>query len=111
MIIKSRFIVEKNSNRINNEKITVEKMVLLYCKKHHNGSPLCDECKELINYSHLKLDKCTFGELKPACSKCSVHCYKPLLRKQIREIMRYSGPRMIYNHPLIAIKYMINKIK
>jgi hypothetical protein len=98
------------NNRINVEKITVEKMIILYCSKHHAGITPCDECRELINYSHLKLDQCKFGGSKPACSKCSVHCYKPLMRGKIRGIMRYSGPRMIYNHPLIAIKYMINKM-
>ncbi|MFC2145281.1 nitrous oxide-stimulated promoter family protein [Actinomycetota bacterium] len=100
-----------NTNRINLEKITVEKMIILFCSKHHNGTPPCDECVELIDYSRLKLDRCTFGQSKPACSKCTVHCYKPLMREKIREVMRYSGPRLIYHHPVISIVYMINKIR
>lgn len=98
-------------NRINNEKVTVEKMVMLYCRQQHNDPIPCVECKNLIDYSHVKLDMCTFGDLKPACSKCSVHCYKPGMRKIIREVMRYSGPRMIYNHPFIAVKYLIYKLR
>ncbi len=42
------------------------------------------------------------------CSKCPIHCYKPKMREHIREVMRYSGPRMIFYHPIIAIKHMLS---
>ena len=100
----------KNNNRIDVEKTTVEKMIILYCSKHHTETSPCDKCIELIDYSRLKLDKCKFGEAKPVCSRCSVHCYKPLMRGKIRGVMRYSGPRLIYHNPVISIKYMINKM-
>ncbi|MCK5567224.1 MAG: nitrous oxide-stimulated promoter family protein, partial [Actinomycetia bacterium] len=88
-----------------------EKMITLYCSKHHPGSIPCDECKELIHYSGMKLHQCRFGGSKPACSACSVHCYRPLMRGKIREVMKYSGPRLMYHHPVISIKYMINKMR
>jgi len=38
-----------------------------------------------------------------------VHCYKPAMRENIRAVMRYSGPRMISHHPLMAIQHLIDK--
>ena len=35
-------------------------------------------------------------ETKTFCSNCKVHCYKPEMRKKIRAVMRFSGPRMIF---------------
>jgi hypothetical protein len=32
-----------------------------------------------------------------------MHCYKPAMREKIKDVMRYSGPRMSYRHPLLAL--------
>lgn len=40
-----------------------------------------------------------------------VHCYKPEMREKIREVMRFSGPRMIFHHPYLAIKHVIESKK
>lgn len=48
-----------------------------------------------------------FMETKTFCSNCKVHCYKPEMREKIREVMRYSGPRMIFHHPAAAIRHVI----
>ena len=32
---------------------------------------------------------------KPTCKSCHIHCYTPEQRQKIREIMAYSGRRMI----------------
>lgn len=29
------------------------------------------------------------------------------MRDQIREVMRFSGPRMLFYHPIIALRHMI----
>jgi len=29
------------------------------------------------------------------CKHCPEHCYAPRYRAQIREVMRYSGPRLV----------------
>lgn len=91
-------------NRIADEKHTVETMIRLYCRKQHKGSSgLCPDCQALLDYAMLRLDHCRFGEAKPTCDSCPVHCYKPDMREQIRQVMRYSGPRMILYHPVMAI--------
>lgn len=94
------------------EQNTVKAMIRLYCNRHHkNGIPLCRECAELSNYAMKRLENCPYGIEKPACSKCSTHCYTPEMRKKIRIVMRYSGPRMIIHHPLMAINHLIRLLK
>ena len=63
--------------RIEKEKQTINLMINLYCKKKHkykNG--LCEDCNELLEYAHKRLDFCKFGNEKSFCSKCPIHCYK-----------------------------------
>ncbi len=94
------------------EKETVSYMIALYCKKNHktkNG--LCQECAKLNEYAKLRSDKCPFMETKTFCSNCKVHCYKPEMREKIREVMRFSGPRMIFTHPVMAISHVIESKK
>ena len=81
--------------RITQEKRTVEIMIRLYCRKKEKNATLCPECEELLRYAHARLDHCPFGEKKSSCKKCSVHCYKPAMRERMREVMRFSGPRML----------------
>jgi hypothetical protein len=98
--------------RIAREKKTVEAMIKIYCKNHHKGSNgLCTACDELLNYSESRLDKCTFGERKPTCSNCTIHCYIPVMRGKIKVVMKYSGPKMIYSHPVLAIFHLVEKRK
>lgn len=74
------------------EEKTLQAMVRIYCPAHHGGRELCEECRELLGYAHLRLDRCPFGEDKPTCLKCSVHCYRPEPRERVRPVMRFAGP-------------------
>ena len=94
--------------RINREGNTVALMIALYCLKHHYCKGMCPKCKELLDYALKRLDKCPFQEGKTTCARCSVHCYKPAMRERIRAVMRYSGPRMIYRHPILSIWHLID---
>ncbi|MHA1168623.1 MAG: nitrous oxide-stimulated promoter family protein [Candidatus Hodarchaeales archaeon] len=86
-------------SRLNRERRTMELMINLYCKDHHGSSSRnCQECSDLVSYANFRLDKCRFGEDKPTCSNCPVHCYKKDMRAKIRKVMRYSGPKMIFRH-------------
>ncbi|MEA3450439.1 MAG: nitrous oxide-stimulated promoter family protein [Bacteroidota bacterium] len=96
--------------RKNIEKKTVYQMIEIYCQAHHKTkNVLCDSCQEIYDYAVLKSDKCPFGKNKPVCSKCKVHCYKSDRRDEIRIIMRYSGPRMLFYHPINTIIYFYYK--
>ena len=103
------FIVMQDMRRIEWEKRTVRHMIELWCRGKHGGNTLCDECQTLLDYSLARLEHCRFGEKKTKCHKCAVHCYKPEMRARIREVMRYSGPRMILYHPLEALRYLISR--
>jgi hypothetical protein len=92
---------------IQSEINTVKLMVELYCRKNHHCSTVCVNCNSLLTYSIKRLNKCKFGNSKPACKDCSVHCYYREMREEIRKVMRFSGPRMIWYHPFEAIKYLV----
>lgn len=89
------------------EKKLVSQMILLYCRKKHKRKTLCEECRALDEYARMKSEKCPFMETKTFCSNCKVHCYKPEMREKIREVMRFSGPRMIFHHPITAVRHVI----
>lgn len=94
------------------EKKTVLLMIRLYCrKKHGTRTELCPDCKVLSEYAAQRSDKCPFMESKTFCSNCKVHCYKPEMREKIREVMRYSGPRMIIHHPIMAVRHVVESKK
>ena len=93
------------------EKETVSLMIALYCRKHHGGHTLCPECAELEAYARRRSDRCPFMETKTFCSNCKVHCYRPEMREKIRAVMRFSGPRMLFHHPVMAIRHVIETKK
>ena len=93
------------------EKETVSLMIRLYCRKKHGGKQLCPDCAELDAYARRRSDKCPFMESKTFCSNHTVHCYKKDMREKIREVMRFSGPRMIFHHPSMAIRHVIESKK
>lgn len=93
------------------EKELVSQMIALYCRKNHGGKGLCPDCAALDAYARLRSDKCPFMETKTFCSNCRVHCYKPEMREKIRLVMRFSGPRMIFHHPIVAVRHVIETKK
>jgi hypothetical protein len=97
------------SPRLQREYKTVAAMISIFCKSHHKLHDICGDCRELRDYALERLEKCPFGDDKPTCAKCPVHCYKPIMREKIREVMRYAGPRMIYRHPIMAIRHLFDR--
>ena len=94
------------------EKAIVSEMIALYCKKQHGKrKQLCPACEELDIYARQRSDKCPFMETKTFCSNCKVHCYKPQMREKIRTVMRYAGPRMIFHHPVTAVRHVMEMKK
>lgn len=90
------------------EKRIVSEMIALYChKKHGTKGYICDDCAALSAYAQTRSDNCPFMETKTFCSNCKVHCYKPEMREKIREVMRFSGPRMLTVHPVMAVRHVI----
>lgn len=97
--------------RIEEEKQTVETMIRLYCRHKEGNNKLCADCEELLKYAHARLSKCPFGLEKKTCRLCPIHCYKPEMRGKMRKVMRYAGMRMLFYHPLTAIKHLWQEMK
>jgi hypothetical protein len=94
--------------RVGREKKTLEAMLRLYCRSlHGSGGELCADCRELSDYAMSRLDRCPFAEKKPTCAACTVHCYKPVMREKIRDVMRYAGPRLFRRHPLLTLHHLL----
>lgn len=97
------------NRRMARERKTIHVMIQMYCRAHHGGKErLCNECSELGDYADKRLDKCRFRHDKPTCANCPVHCYKPVMREKVRAVMRYSGPRMLLRHPILAVLHVID---
>jgi uncharacterized paraquat-inducible protein A len=90
---------------------TVKKMIGIYCHELHHSekNQLCPECSALLEYAQKRIDKCFYGDRKPVCSTCQVHCYKKEMRERIKEVMRYSGPKMTWKSPVLSLRYMYRK--
>ena len=73
-------------------------MVRLYCLHYEGHEQLCPRCRALIDYAHQRLDHCPSGNGKGSCRRCPIHCYRPDMRSLMRQVMRYSGPRMLLRH-------------
>ena len=97
------------SSQRKREKKTVEVMINFFCNNHHKQEAhLCVECHELFEYAIQRLEKCPFQEQKPTCFKCKIHCYEPSMRRKIRNVMKYSGPRMFFKQPSLALHHILD---
>lgn len=94
------------------EKKTVGKMIHIYCHaKHGTRHTLCANCMELNEYAQKRLSKCVYGDEKPTCKKCPVHCYTPSMKAKIKEVMHYAGPRMLLKNPLLAVVHVFSELR
>ena len=88
------------------------RFVEVYCGLKHKGSSfpytalppelrrrgkhpdLCPDCAALVEHGIEKRIKCPLNP-KPSCKKCRVHCYSKEYRDKVREIMAFSGRKLI----------------
>lgn len=94
-------------NRLERENTTATAMIKHYCRKHHGETSLCSDCSDLNDYAVLRLERCKFGNEKPTCKACPVHCYSNEKREKIIEVMLFSGPAMLFKHPVLAFYHLV----
>lgn len=95
--------------RLAREWKTMTTMARLYCRDHHHpANGLCADCEQFLNYANARLERCRFGPEKPTCAKCPVHCYQRERREQVRVMMRYAGPRMMWEHPIMSLHHWLD---
>ncbi len=91
------------------ERKTMTVMLHIFCREHHGQArELCEQCAQLHAYAMCRLARCPFGAEKPACANCPIHCYQADRRDEIREVMRFSGPRMLWRHPLLTVRHLLD---
>jgi hypothetical protein len=87
---------------------TVAAMVRIYCRARHGPrtGDLCTSCADLLGYAHVRLSRCPFGAEKTTCRECPIHCYRPAERSEMKDVMRFAGPRMPWRHPWLSLRHM-----
>jgi hypothetical protein len=92
---------------------TIELMITSYCRGHHDtqDADLCAECASLSAYATRRTERCVFGDAKPTCANCQVHCYTPRMRERVKAVMRWAGPRMLLTHPILALRHKLDGLK
>lgn len=108
--------------RLVEETQTVGAMFALFCQGNHSDKEkiwvlaqipdskkymLCSHCADLYEYAQKRLKHCPHGDKKPTCSKCPIHCYAPHRRAEIKKVMRYAGPKMLWKHPFLSIRHVL----
>jgi len=104
------FTTDKRFVRRARELKIIEAMVEMYCRGHGHPdrAPLCTDCAELLDYATRRLERCVFGDAKPTCTNCTVHCYSAEQRERIRLVMKWAGPRMSLRHPILALYHVFD---
>ena len=97
--------------RLRREQRTIEAMIRIWCEAHPlhvrvRFGGLCAGCDSQLDYASYRLLKCPFGEEKPTCKKCPIHCYTRARRDLMQEVMRFAGPRMLLRHPILAYHHL-----
>jgi predicted amidophosphoribosyltransferase len=93
-------------NKHAKDRYVLEQFIGIYCRGKHRTKPdlLCPECADLLAYAAERLERCP-RQPKPSCKHCPTHCYRPAYRDRIREVMRYSGKRLLLRGRLDLIRH------
>lgn len=94
--------------KITFEKKTVTAMIDIYYKQFSDEDSLLEK-EDVLAYAMTRLNYCRFGEEKPTCKVCPVHCYKKSYQDKMKKIMRYSGPRMLIYHPIMSVEHFFKE--
>ena len=82
---------------------TIRIMTEIFCHAHHDTKEgMCPECEDFYLYAVKRLACCPFGEKKPVCGSCKIHCFGKGYKEKAKEIMAFSGPILILNHPYLS---------
>lgn len=103
---------EKTERKRARESRVVHEMIALFCREVHHTAKgsLCPECEALDAYAQKRIARCPFMRTKTFCSMCSVHCYAPKQQEEVRQVMRYSGPRILFRHPVMCLHHGLDTL-
>ncbi len=93
----------KDNPRLMREFIILSYMIELYCKRHHQHPTLCNECLTLLAL-------CKRG-YEDGFNGTPATYFDPEQQRQMREVMKWAGPRLFFRHPVLAIRYFLDDLK
>jgi hypothetical protein len=87
----------------------IEKFVEVYCTGNHGAFEwnlfslpeelgehrFCPECSVFMEYAITRRIKCPLEAEKPSCKHCRTHCYNKANLAKVKEIMAYSGKKLM----------------
>jgi hypothetical protein len=87
----------------------IGKFVEVYCNGKHGAVErnlfslpdrqgerrLCPECSVFMQYAVTRRLKCPLETEKPSCKHCRTHCYNKANLAKVKEIMSYSGMKLM----------------
>jgi hypothetical protein len=105
---------------------TLATFIRIYCTHKHKDQPkapvalnthdveaiagrpilLCADCRKLLGHAFVKRSRCPMDP-KPACKHCPSHCYHPAYRQRIRQVMKYSGRRLVLTGRLDYLYHLL----
>ena len=99
-------------NMLAREQDSISKMIAIYCNKQHNSShKLCEECKNISEYASKCISLCQYGANKPVCGKCPSNCFRGDMYGKMVKIMRFAGPHMLYKHPILTARHILDAFR
>ncbi len=69
---------------------------------------LTEDAWLMLAQSTMRTERCNNIAYKTFCHHCPSTCYSERLLPAVRDIMRYSGPRMFLYFPLISLRFLWN---
>lgn len=114
MICQNPLESRPDAERVYRDLKTLALFIEIYCRGRHSDSEkapaelphfdvakiagkqihLCPDCLKLLHHAFVKRTHCPMDP-KPMCKHCPNHCYAPAYRQQIREVMKYSGRKLV----------------
>lgn len=105
---------------------TLARFIGVYCKHKHTDVPkqpslmkafdlvsitgrttsLCSSCHKLLTHAVVKRTHCPLNP-KPMCRHCPQHCYQADYRERIREVMRFSGRKLLLSGRLDYLFHLL----
>ena len=113
MSFLSKFLPKRKppelKNNIPKEKESIKKTFAVYCHANHgtSGNKLCSKCNALLLTIMTKIDRCPYGITKPICDRCERPCFGATQTKEFLTIMEKSQTKMLFKHPMMAIKHKL----
>lgn len=109
MKLSEKRLIQLRNPYIRKEVETIRIMTEIYCSAHHGTEKgnLCPECEEFYLYSAKRLACCPFGENKPVCAKCKIHCFGKEFKGKAKAIMAFAGPRLVLRHPILSLRHLM----